>query len=374
MHLPGWTPSPEGEKPVSGQHSSASISGRKRAPQRPMRLMVVSGDQAVQKVLGRCVDGRDIELVRAANLAEARSMLEVTRPDLVLLDTDQPDGEANTLSGELMQRRRRVQTIMLGTAPTAATAIKAMRQGVCDFLVKPLDAKLTLERLDKARLRHEHDTARRRKVHRLQRMCRKLSRVHDDVKQQVDILCKDLVAAYHELAVQMNQVVQSSEYAALIKRELDLEELLRRTLEYLLQKAGPTNAAIFLPSDTDEYTLSGYVNYDCTNEAADFLLEQLADTLAGRVAELGQQVHIRDRDVMAAWMGEGLSYLHESHLIAFCCRHDDEPLAVIAMFRDQSEPFDPSVNELCDAMAPMLADALARLIRIHHRHLTDDDD
>ena len=44
------------------------------------------------------------------------------------------------------------------------------------------------------------------------------------------------------------------------------------------------------------------------------------------------------------------------------------------MFRDGSEGFDSEAVEMCDAMAPVLATALSRITRVHHRHFADFED
>src|SRR5690606_37867773 len=132
------------------------------------------------------------------------------------------------------------------------------------------------QRVDAAIDRHRRDAQREQRTKRLRRLCRKLNEAREEVTQQVDVLCNDLVTAYQELANQMQQVVQTSEYAGLIRDELDLEGLLRKTLEFLVHKAGACNAAIFLPATADEYSLGGYVNYDCTSDSADILLQHLA--------------------------------------------------------------------------------------------------
>ena len=59
-------------------------------------------------------------------------------------------------------------------------------------------------------------------------------------------------------------------------------------------------------------------------------------------------------------------------MLAFACRSDSESLAVVALFRDASDPFDQTVLDTAEAVSPLLGDALARVIRIHHRGLEDD--
>ena len=83
-----------------------------------------------------------------------------------------------------------------------------------------------------------------KKVQRLKRICRRLNSARQDANRQLDVLCNDLVNAYQELADQMSRVSLASEFSSLIRQELDVESLLRTTLEYLLTKTGATNAAV----------------------------------------------------------------------------------------------------------------------------------
>ena len=170
----------------------------------------------------------------------------------------------------------------------------------------------------------------------------------------------------------MQQVVQATEFGAVIRDELDLEHLLRKTLEHLVEKAGATNAAVFLPSSMDEYTLGGYVNYDCTPESSDMLLQHLADVVAPKIAQHDDIVHITDNQSLSHMLGGDAVYLIDSHMLSFACRSENESLAVVTLFRDGSDPFDQSVLDAAEAIGPLLGDALARVIRIHHRGLDDD--
>lgn len=298
-----------------------------------------------------------------------------------MIEPELPDGSGLDLADELAHAKRITQTIVITEKPSLESAIQALRAGACDFVVKPLDLADLSNRIRLALQKQTRAKSHATQVRRLRRLCKKLNQARHEVSQQVDILCNDLVTAYQELACQMNQVVQTSEYGIVIRDELDLEQVLRRTLEYLVDKAGPTNAAIFLPSSMDEYGLGGYVNYDCTPQSADMLLQHLADVMAPRVAEADALVHVTDNAALDAWIADDAAWLHDSHLLAFACRNDNETLAVIALFRDGGEPFDEALVETCQAIGPMLGESLARLIRIHHRHMPeppfndeDDDD
>jgi hypothetical protein len=167
----------------------------------------------------------------------------------------------------------------------------------------------------------------------------------------------------------MNQVVQTREFVALIRQELDLEQLIRKVLQYLLDKAGPTNAALFLPTGDAEFALGGYVNYDVSGGSTETVLQHLADVVAPRIAASETLIHVKDNAALKEWLGDDAAYLADSEVVAFACRHNAESMAVLVLFRDAAQGFDPSMVETCRAIAPTLGNYLARVVRIHHRHL-----
>lgn len=360
---------------MTGQSSSsAGQKGRRQRPIKPLRVLVVDREPDLGSSLIGQVNGYKIEMVWVSSLAEARQHLATFPVDMALIDEDQPDGRGVNLASELSRKVDGTLSIMVSANPTIDGAIRAIRAGAIDFIAKPVKPKELAQRLKCASRRHQVRCEQRRRLRRLRRVCKKLNQMRNDVRQQVDIICQDLVAAYQELAVQMNQVVETSEFAGVIRQELDLEQLLRKTLEYLLQKVGSTNVAIFLPAGTNEYTLGGYANYDCTANSAEVLLQHLADVVAPRVAEHVGPVHVTDVATLEAWIGSEIALLTDNHMVAFTCWHEQEPLAVVMLFRDASEAFDPGVVDMCESISPILGEYLAKLIRIHHRHLDPKGD
>lgn len=344
-----------------------------RAAQR-FHVLLVDTDPKVRKVLADAISGEHMVLLEAASLAEARTRLRESEVDLALIEPNLPDGSGMDLAHELDQTRSTTQTIVISDQPNLQRAVEAIRAGAADFIAKPLDLDELNERVRVAIDRHKVGQKQQMRIRRLRRICKKLNIARQEVTQQVDILCNDLVTAYQELAAQMQHVVYTSEFAALVRNELDLENLLRKTLEYLVHKAGSTNAAIFLPATGSEYSLGGYVNYDCTPDSADLLLQHLADVVAPLLAERDAPVHITDNQTLGEWLGDDFAYLADSHVLGFACPHDDETLAVVVLFRDGSQPFDADVLETTAAIAPLLGQAMARIIRVHHRQINDSFD
>jgi GAF domain-containing protein len=189
---------------------------------------------------------------------------------------------------------------------------------------------------------------------------------------QMGRLCADMAGSYRDLTEQMTRVSMSSELGALLRQELDLENLLRTTLEYALRKIGPTNAAVFLPGSSGDYTLGAYVNYDCTKEAAETLLDHLADVAAPAFEAREDAVVLTGAAEVAATLGPQAEWMGDSTLAALACRQEAECLAVMVFFRDRRTPFaEPAVATL-RVIADLFGKQLARVIRTHHRHIPRD--
>lgn len=359
------------KKCASGKSTNSSKTSS--ASGHEFRVLLVDSQPVTRQTLTQALEDDQFVLVEAGSLAEARQRLTEARVDVALINPQLPDGSGMELVGELTRSRQCMQTILISEHADVEQAVAAMRLGVCDLITQPFDVKELVDRIKSAVYRQAAELDDRRKVRKLRRLCKQLDEARREVADQVDTLCNDLVAAYQELAMQMQQVVQTSEFSAMARDELDLESLLRKILEFVAQKAGPTNAALFLPATEDEYTLGGYINYDCSADSADLLLQHLADAIAPRIAERDAPVHLTDNATISQWLDGDAAYLASSHLLGVAAGHDGEVLAVLVLFRDAACPFDNDLIDTLSAVAPMLGEYLARIIRVHHRHLADNE-
>lgn len=170
----------------------------------------------------------------------------------------------------------------------------------------------------------------------------------------------------------------ADQFAVLVRGELDVEALLRQVLEFILAHVGPTNAAVFLPGASGEYSLGAYVNYSCPKETVEVLLDHLANIAAPRLESAVGLIHMTTPAQLQDHVGDSADWLNDSHMLGMACRSpvaSSEPaecLAVFTLFRDRSMPFDQRHLPLLRAIGDVFGAQLARVIRIHHRHLPRD--
>lgn len=266
-------------------------------------------------------------------------------------------------------RRVGVGAVMMSSSPNLDQAVHAMQAGALDLIDESLSNSLVYERLSRAVQRHNDARQSSERIERLQRACRTLNAARHEVTEQVGSMCDDLVHAYAQITRQIEDVRLASEFEVTIRQELDLEDLLRTVLEFLLAKIGSTNAAMYLPSSSGEYSLGAYVNYDCPKESAELLMDHLADVVPARLEHRSGVIALNSEEELMQAFGENGSWLSDYGVVAFPALDEaGECLAVTLLFRDRRTPFDAKTAAMLETLAPLFAAQLARVVRVHHRH------
>jgi len=115
------------------------------------RIMVLDNDLDMLSFINRTLDTEGFDTVIVANNDAAVGILKQLEPDLVIMDTVQPD----TTSIQVLDRMRQhsnVPIVMLTSDNRMTTLKTAFDHGADDFICKPFGSKLLLARI-KAKLR-----------------------------------------------------------------------------------------------------------------------------------------------------------------------------------------------------------------------------
>lgn len=352
-------------------NTSPPAGARLKGDDGPPRVLVAMETCSLRDELVRLLtaDGHDVACemrVEPARVAVLRDAY-----DLIILSPRLADGSGFEVADLVNRLRPATKIVVAAAAATFEGAVEAMRHGAIDFLSMPMGAAALRSRLAAALGRSRFDREREQRLLRLRSICRTLNTARHEISRQVDLLCADLAHAYEEIAGQLSDVAMVTEFRTLLRQELDVEDLLRTALEYLLTRTGPTNVAVFLPGECDDFNLGAYVNYNCPRETADILLEQLGTRVCRQMEDETEIVRFDDARSFAAFVGGDAAIAAGSQVIAFSARHDGECMAIVVLFRGADEPFSKELASVIDLLRPIFAEQIATVIRLHHRAQPD---
>ncbi len=343
------------------------------APPPLPKVLVVHGHARTRSGLIRRVRPGAMLCEGTDTLEHARLLLDAHDYDLVVIHDALADGPGFDLVTELDSAGRATRCLVTSDEPDMSGTGEAFAAGAIDYIGVSCDGAELRKRLLRAAAVVRRERDRDEHVENLQEACRTLNGARRDISERVGSLCDDLVDAYNDLADQMTHVTLATEFRSLVQQELDVEALLRTTLEYMLSKTGPTNAAVFLPTGHTDYSLGAYINYDIPRDTVDMLLDHLADILAPRFAHETEMIWCTSDADLARWIGEDASWLSGSHMVSFTCMRKGEALAIVTLFRDHTNPFSDEVVDRFRVLTAIFGEQLARIIRIHNRMLPEDE-
>lgn len=352
---------------------------------RALRVLLIAPDEPAA-LLAQRLEGRVARLTRVSPatshgnppVTDTNAVLAAVssrRHDIVLIHADAGASGGFEIARALSRLGDAPASVMIAERPTLELAMSAMRAGAGDILCTSCAGRELAERLaDAARQGRLRSLLRRR----LERRCARLQVVSKDVDATRAALDRELAAlgvrsgAHEATHERVKRLTMATEIASIFRQELELESLLRTTLECLLKKTGPTNAAIFLPSSAGDFTLGAYANYDCPKGGAETMLDTLAGVVAPAFERRPGIHHLPTPSHVELLLGEHAHWLPNAAMVVTACRVDDECLAVLALFRDSRDAFGTETRARIGLVAELFTQQLARVVRTHHRHLPKD--
>lgn len=115
-----------------------------------IRVLLVDDEEQFVDVLSQRLMTRDFEVLKAFSGDEAISILEKKDIDVVVLDVMMPARDGISTLTEIRRMRPLTEVIMLTGNTTVDTAINGMKLGAYDYLLKPTDTRILVEKLTQA--------------------------------------------------------------------------------------------------------------------------------------------------------------------------------------------------------------------------------
>lgn len=118
-------------------------------PGKPLKVLVMDDNAFDRKTITRLSERSrfSLQIIEVASIADAQAKIDCEQPDVVFLDYRVPDGDGITFSEQLLTKMQSdAPPIVIVTGEgDERTAIRSLRSGVADYLVKD---KLSVDALD----------------------------------------------------------------------------------------------------------------------------------------------------------------------------------------------------------------------------------
>jgi adenylate cyclase len=113
------------------------------------KLLIVDDEPFNLDYLEQELEELNYELITASNGREALDKIQSHSPDLVLLDLQMPvlDGFAVLAQLKADNELRNIPVIIVSAANDSRSIVKGIKQGAEDYLTKPVDADLLVQKV-----------------------------------------------------------------------------------------------------------------------------------------------------------------------------------------------------------------------------------
>lgn len=129
-----------------------------------IRVLLVDDEKDFINVLAERLEARDFITSKAYSGDEAAELFRENEFDVVLLDVQMPGKDGVTVLREIKAATPLVEVIMLTGHSTVETAVKGMKSGAYDYLLKPAETKDLVEKIVLAFQRKSEQEARIRQA------------------------------------------------------------------------------------------------------------------------------------------------------------------------------------------------------------------
>ena len=110
------------------------------------RVLVVDDDAAIREMVAMALEKSGFDVVRAGSSGEARRALQERPVDLVICDIYMPGGDGLSVLAGVRETADPPPVILMTARGSMETAAEAARTGAFDYLAKPFDVAVLVDR------------------------------------------------------------------------------------------------------------------------------------------------------------------------------------------------------------------------------------
>lgn len=122
-----------------------------------VKVLIVDDEQQFTDLLAQRLSTRDLDVSTAYDGHQALKLVHNEAFDIILLDISMPGPDGLSILKKIKKSSPLTEVILLTADSTVSTAIKGMKLGACDYLIKPAELEQVLQAITEAeQKRHNH--------------------------------------------------------------------------------------------------------------------------------------------------------------------------------------------------------------------------
>lgn len=166
--------------------------------------------------------------------------------NLVLTDLSLPDVDGKWLVQKIRRQHPGTKVIVLAHDAAAENILDAVRSGADDFLSKPFDPEMVIERVNHLLAAARSDRSNFRWRRRTAIHLRRLRNRRRHLAEQVELVCQDLVGGYRRTLEKLLEFQSQQDCRAAIDGRYQIKPLLGTVLRYLSDNFNGASGAVFV--------------------------------------------------------------------------------------------------------------------------------
>lgn len=113
-------------------------------------ILVIDDEKLQREILTTILSDEGYDVYEAANLEQARQIIDKTSPDIILTDLKLGNENGIEILNDLPQEPVQPAVIVITAFGTISSAVEAIKKGAFDYLTKPLDKEVLIHTIKKA--------------------------------------------------------------------------------------------------------------------------------------------------------------------------------------------------------------------------------
>lgn len=344
-------------------------------------LLVDQQDEAREFLLELVSSDCGCKMTSASTASGAVLRISQEPFDLVLTNLSLPDADGKWLVRQIHQQRPSTGVIAISEDSSPGNIIEALRAGAGDFLIKPLDGPMVVERINCLLSRSKTDRSNTRWRRRTAGHLKRLRNRRQRLAQQVELVCQDLVGGYRRTVEKLLELQIQQDCREAIDCELEMKPLLGNILRYLSNTFNGASGAVFLfpfvgaqarlftpigggpPANIDEYDqrlIDGIINSTMQSRSSErgFYGHAAGEPLPGET-DLAM-----DQDDCQASEDEPAVSASPRNLLASGLHIHQRTVGAVVMQRKNQSPFTEQEGKLLSSLSDPLARAIDVALRL----------